>query len=397
MELSSLVRPDGGKIVLVVMDGLGGFADGEHGTEAEEASTPNLDRLVAEGVTGLGEPVGPGITPGSGPGHLALFGYDPEVFELGRGALSAAGLDFALGPGDIAARGNLCTLDAAGVITDRRAGRLPDAEARAIVDLLADKVAIDGVELVFRHEREHRVLVVLRGEGLDPRLSDTDPQVTGVAPLVPTALDPAAERTAALVAELDAQVRAALSDQPKANGLLLRGFDQHRELPGFKIRYGLTAAAVAIYPMYRGIARLLGMDVLGSPADLDEQLSILRDAWGDYDYFFFHHKATDSAGEDGDRPRKIAAIERLDAALPAILELGPDVVMVSGDHATPTQMAAHSWHPVPVVLWGPRVGRDETDRFGERWCRQGGLGTRPMRTMMPILLANADRLQKYGA
>jgi len=407
MELSSLVRPDGGKIVLVVMDGLGGFADGDHGTEAEEATTPNLDRLVAEGVTGLGEPVGPGITPGSGPGHLALFGYDPEIFELGRGALSAAGLGFELGPGDVAARGNLCTLDAGGVITDRRAGRLPDTEARAVVELLAEKVSIDGVpggpgvspgvEVLFRHEREHRVLVVLRGEGLDPRLSDTDPQVTGVAPLVPTALDPAAERTVTLLAELDTQVRAALSDQPKANGLLLRGFDQHRELPGFKTRYGLKAAAVAIYPMYRGIARLLGMDVLGSPADLDEQLDILRRAWDDYDYFFFHHKATDSAGEDGDRPRKIAAIERLDAALPAILDLGPDVVMVSGDHATPTQMAAHSWHPVPVVLWGPRVGRDETACFGERWCRQGGLGTRPMRTMMPILLANAGRLQKYGA
>ncbi len=397
MELSSLVRAVGGKIVLVVMDGLGGFADGEHGTEAEEASTPNLDRLVAEGVTGLGEPVGPGITPGSGPGHLALFGYDPEVFELGRGALSAAGLDFKLAPGDVAARGNLCTLESSGIISDRRAGRIPDAEARAVIDLLADKVALDRGEVIFRHEREHRVLVVLRGEGLDPRVSDTDPQVTGVAPLAPTALDPAAERTAGVVAELDAQVRAALSNQPKANGLLLRGFDQHRELAGFKDRYGLRAAAVAIYPMYRGIARLLGMDVLGAPADLDEQLSILSESWEDYDYFFFHHKATDSAGEDGDRPRKIAAIERLDAALPAILALGPDVVMVSGDHATPTQMAAHSWHPVPIVLWGPRVGRDDTDTFGERWCRWGGLGTRPMKTMMPILLANADRLQKYGA
>ncbi len=397
MELSSLVRAVGGKIVLVVMDGLGGFADGEHGTEAEEASSPNLDRLVAEGVTGLGEPVGPGITPGSGPGHLALFGYDPEVFELGRGALSAAGLDFKLAPGDVAARGNLCTLESSGIISDRRAGRIPDAEARAVIDLLADKVALDRGEVIFRHEREHRVLVVPRGEGLDPRVSDTDPQVTGVAPLAPTALDPAAERTAGVVAELDAQVRAALSNQPKANGLLLRGFDQHRELAGFKDRYGLRAAAVAIYPMYRGIARLLGMDVLGAPADLDEQLSILSESWEDYDYFFFHHKATDSAGEDGDRPRKIAAIERLDAALPAILALGPDVVMVSGDHATPTQMAAHSWHPVPIVLWGPRVGRDDTDTFGERWCRWGGLGTRPMKTMMPILLANADRLQKYGA
>lgn len=397
MDLSSLVRPDGGRIVLVVMDGLGGYADGEHGTEAEEAQTPNLDRLAAEGATGLGEPVGPGITPGSGPGHLALFGYDPEAFELGRGALSAAGLEFELTPGDVAARGNLCTLGPDGVIADRRAGRIPDPEARAVIELLADKVRVDGVDVIFRHEREHRLLVVLRGEGLDPRLSDTDPQVTGVAPLAPRALAPEAERTAAAVAELDAAVRAALSDQPQANGLLLRGFDQHRELPGFKVRYGLRAAAVAIYPMYRGIARLLGMDVLGAPADLDEQLAILAQSWEDYDYFFFHQKATDSAGEDGDRARKIAAIERLDAALPAILNLGPDVVMVSGDHATPAQMAAHSWHPVPIVVWGPRVGRDDTTRFGERWCRQGGLGTRPMRTMMPILLANAGRLQKYGA
>ena len=397
MDVTPLVRGADSKIVLVVMDGLGGYADAEHGTELEEAATPNLDGLAADGCTGLGEPVGPGITPGSGPGHLALFGYDPEVFELGRGALSAAGLDFPLAAGDVAARGNLCTLDESGRITDRRAGRVPDPEAKAIVQLLGDKVRLDGVEAIFRHEREHRVLVVLRGDGLDPRLTDTDPQAVGVAPLQPRALDPAAERTAALVAELEAQVRACLSDQPTANGLLLRGFDQHRELPGFLARYGLRAAAVAVYPMYRGIAKLVGMDVLGRATDLDEQLTILGDAWDRYDYFFVHHKATDSAGEDGDRARKIAAIERLDAAIPAIRALGPDVLMVSGDHATPTQMAAHSWHPVPIVLHGPRCGRDDTTRFGERWCRTGALGTRPMRTMMPILLANAGRLTKYGA
>ena len=397
MDVTPLVRDAGTKIVLVVMDGLGGFADAGHGTELEEADTPHLDALAAEGCTGLGEPVGPGITPGSGPGHLALFGYDPEVYELGRGALSAAGLEFPLGPGDVAARANLCTLDAAGHVVDRRAGRIPDPEAKAIVQVLADKVRLDGAEAIFRHEREHRVLVVLRGAGLDPRLTDTDPQAVGVAPLRPTALDPAAERTAALVAELDAQVRACLSDQTRANALLLRGFDQHRELPGFLGRYGLRAAAVAIYPMYRGIAKLVGMDVLGRAVNLDEQVAVLGDAWADYDYFFLHHKATDSAGEDGDRPRKIAAIEQLDAVVPAIRALGPDVLMVSGDHATPSQMAAHSWHPVPIVLHGPRGGRDDTTRFGERWCRHGALGTRPMKTMMPILLANAGRLAKYGA
>ncbi len=397
MDLAPLVQPADTKILLVVMDGLGGYADLEHGTELEEASTPHLDRLARDGVTGLAEPVGPGITPGSGPGHLGLFGYDPEEFELGRGALSAAGLDFELQPGDVAARGNLATLDPAGAVADRRAGRIPDPEAREVVEHLQRSVQVPGVEVFFRHEREHRVLVVLRGAGLDPRLSDTDPQHTGAPPLAVEALDPEAKRTAEVVMELDTQVRAALADHPKANVVLLRGFDTHRELPGFDTRYGLRAAAVAIYPMYRGIARLLGMDVLGRPADLDEQIGILRGAWDDYDYFFLHHKYTDSAGEDGDRARKIAAIETLDAAVPALRDLGPDVIAVSGDHSTPSQMAAHSWHPVPTLLWSERCGRDDVEQFGERWCLRGGLGIRPTKDLMAFMLANAGRLQKYGA
>jgi 2,3-bisphosphoglycerate-independent phosphoglycerate mutase len=397
MELTSLVQPADTKILLVVMDGLGGYADAEHGTELEEASTPNLDRLAFEGVTGLVEPVAPGITPGSGPGHLGLFGYDPERFELGRGALSAAGLDFELRPGDVAARGNLCTLAPDGTVADRRAGRIPDPEAQDVVARLRDRVRLDGAEVFFRHEREHRVLVVLRGDGLDPRVGDTDPQRTGVPPLEPQPFDPDAKRTTELVTELDAQVRALLAGERKANALLLRGFDTHRELPGFTERYGLRAAAVAIYPMYRGIARLLGMDVLGQPGDLTDQVAILRGAWADHDYFFLHHKYTDSAGEDGDRPRKIAAVEQLDAVVPELRDLGPDVIAVSGDHSTPSQMAAHSWHPVPVLLWGERCGRDEVERFGERWCRAGGLGLRPTKDLMAFLLANAGRLQKYGA
>jgi 2,3-bisphosphoglycerate-independent phosphoglycerate mutase len=397
MELQPLIQDADSKILLVVMDGLGGYADANHGTELEEAATPNFDRLAAEGMTGLVEPVGPGITPGSGPGHLGLFGYDPGKFELGRGALSAAGLDFTLQAGDVAARGNFCTLAPDGTVTDRRAGRVPDAEARAVVEKLQEGIHLDGAQAFFRHEKEHRLLVVLRGEGLEPNLGDTDPQLTGVPPLEPTAHDPGSKRTAEVVAELNAQVRKLLADQPKANFVLLRGFDTHRELPSFADRYGLRAAAVAIYPMYRGIARLLGMDVLGQPADLDDQLAILRDAWNDYDYFFLHHKYTDSAGEDGDRPRKIAMIEKLDAYVPALRELGPDVIAVTGDHATPSQMAAHSWHPVPALLWSERCGRDETDRFGERWCLRGGIGMRPTKDLMPIMLANAGRLQKYGA
>ena len=397
MDVTPLIQAADTKILLVVMDGLGGYAAGEHGTELEEADTPHLDRLAAEGVTGLVEPVGPGITPGSGPGHLGLFGYDPERFELGRGALSAAGLDFELRPGDVAARGNLCTLAADGTIADRRAGRIPDDEAGAVVAKLQDGVRLDGAEVFFRHEREHRVLVVLRGPGLDPALTDTDPQHEGVAPLDSQPLEPDAKHTAELVAELVAQAQRVLSGEPKVNGILLRGFDTHRELPGFGERYALRAAAVAIYPMYRGIGRLLGMDVLGQPASLDDELQILRDAWSDYDYFFLHHKGTDSAGEDGDRPRKIRAIEELDGVVPRLRDLGPDVIAVSGDHSTPSQMAAHSWHPVPALLWAERCGRDEVDRFGERWCLRGGLGLRPTKDLMALMLANAGRLQKYGA
>ena len=394
MDLASLATGTGSRIFLIVVDGLGGMADPEHGTELEEAATPNLDRLAEEGVTGLLEPVGPGITPGSGPGHLALFGYDPLEFVLGRGALSAAGLDVELHPGDVAARGNLCTLDAQGNIVDRRAGRIADEEARRVVARLS--AAVQGVE--FHHEKGHRVLVVFRGDGLDPRIGDTDPQTTGVPPLDPEPLDPAAKPTAELVGAKLAEVYRVLAGEPAANGLLLRGFDTHRELPRFRDRTGLRAAAVAVYPMYRGIARLLGFDILGRPVDLTDQIRLLEKHRDDADYFFVHVKDADAAGEDGDRAGKIAAIERLDDAVPDLIAaLEPGVVAVTGDHATPSQMAAHSWHPVPVVVHGPRCGRDDTDRFGERWCRAGGLGLLPSMQLLPILMANAGRLAKYGA
>ncbi len=394
MDLASLATGTGSRILLVVIDGLGGLADREHGTELEEAVAPNLDRLASDGVTGLLEPVGPGITPGSGPGHLALFGYDPLEFVLGRGALSAAGLDVELHPGDVAARGNLCTLDADGTIVDRRAGRISDGEARRVVARLS--AAVHGVE--FHHEKGHRLLVVFRGEGLDPRIGDTDPQTTGVPPLEPRPLDPAAAPMAELVATKLAEVHRVLAGEAKANGLLLRGFDTHRELPRFGDRTGLRAAALAVYPMYRGVARLLGFEVLGPPADLTDQIRLLEKHREDADYFFFHVKDADTAGEDGDRAAKIAAIERVDEAIPDLIAaLEPGVIAVTGDHATPSQMAAHSWHPVPVVVHGPDCGRDDTDRFGERWCRAGGLGIRPSIQLLPILMANAGHLAKYGA
>jgi len=394
VDLASLATGTGSRILLVVIDGLGGMADLAHGTELEEAITPNLDRLADEGVTGLLEPVGPGITPGSGPGHLALFGYDPLEFALGRGVLSAAGLGVELHPDDVAARGNLCTLDGDGNVVDRRAGRISDEEARRVVARLS--AAVQGVEL--HHEKGHRLLVVFRGEGLDPRIGDTDPQTIGVPPLDVRPLDPAATSTSELVAAKLAEIHRALAGEPAANGLVLRGFDTHRELPRFEDRTGLRAAAVAVYPMYRGIAKLLGFDVLGPPADLADQVRLLEKHREDADYFFVHVKDADAAGEDGDRGQKIAAIERVDAAIPDLAAaLEPGVIAVTGDHATPSQMAAHSWHPVPVVVHGPRSGRDDTDRFGEHWCRAGGIGVRPSMQLLPILMANAGHLAKYGA
>ena len=395
MDVTSLLQP-GGKIVLVVADGLGGMADADHDTELEEARTPHLDELAADGVTGLVTPVLPGITPGSGPGHLALFGYDPLEFELGRGVLSAAGVEFDLRPGDVAARGNLCTLDSAGNVTDRRAGRIADDDAKPLVERLDKEVSVDGVEVFFRHEASHRVLMVIRGEGLDARVSDTDPEVEGEPIKQSRALDPAASRTADVIVEVDRQVRAVL-DGEAAHGLLLRGFDTLQELPSFAERYQLSAATVAIYPMYRGVASLVGMDLLARPDDLDGQVEAIRARWDDYDYFFLHHKYTDEAGHDGDRPRKVREIERLDAAMPAIRALEPAALVVTGDHATPTQLKAHSWHPVPALMWGPHVGRDRVSSFGERACVTGGLGQRPTQELMPLALAAAGRLRKYGA
>ena len=396
-DLAILAQPATTRVVLVVIDGLGGFAGPDHGSELEEAHTPNFDCLAAEGSVGLLEPVTAGITPGSGPGHLALFGYDPNEYELGRGALSAAGLEVELKPGDVAARGNLATLDENGIIVDRRAGRIPDHEAREVVKFLAERVDVGDVEVLMVHEAGHRVLVVLRGQGLDPRLSDTDPQVLGVPPRPVHALTPHAERTARAVTQLDHQIRGLLASHRRANVLLLRGFDGHRELPPMQVRYGLNPAAIDVYPMYRGIAKLVGMRVLPKAADLEDQVSLLRSHWNDFDYFFIHHKAADTAGEDGNFDAKVAAIESIDAVMPGIAELRPDVLVVTGDHATPSQMAAHSWHPVPALMWGARVGRDDVDRFGERWCRLGALGRRPTKDLMPLVLACAGRLAKYGA
>ena len=395
--VTEMARPEGKKALLLVMDGLGGYRTAERGSELTEAATPNLDRMAGEGSLGLHDPVTRGIPPGSGAGHLGLFGYDPLAYEIGRGALSAAGIGFELQPGDVAARVNFCTLDDNGVITDRRAGRLPTEEAAGICDLLMREITLDGAEFFLQPEREHRGLLVLRGAGLDRDLSDTDPQVTGVPPLDPQARTPEAKHTEELVKHVLDRARSLLAGRERGNFLLLRGFDSVKDMPNFCDRYQVRALAIAAYPMYVGISRLLGFETHQVEGAAKEEVDALAELAPAHDFVFMHIKKTDSAGEDGDFDRKVAAIEEVDALVPRILESGIEVMAVTGDHSTPAQMAAHSWHPVPVLLWGGTAAADGLPAFDEVNCRQGSLGRFEAKHLLPQLLAAAGRLTKYGA
>jgi 2,3-bisphosphoglycerate-independent phosphoglycerate mutase len=392
-----LAEKNGSKIVMLVADGLGGLPMEPHGrTELETANTPNLDRLASRGTSGLSVPVLPGITPGSGPGHLGLFGYDPLAFKIGRGALEATGIGFELGPKDVAARGNFCTLDSSGLISDRRAGRIPSEESFKVVERL-QAVKIPGVETFVKPVKEHRFVVVFRGEGLDGAVADTDPQTTGVAPLDPSPVTPAAQRTAEIAKEFVRQARAILADEKKANGMVLRGFAAKPQLPSYLDLYGLRAAAIAVYPMYKGLAQLAGMTLVGKAQSLDEQIDELAKCWNDYDFFFLHFKYTDSTGEDGAFEQKVKRIEELDRAMPRIEKLGPDVLIVTGDHSTPSKLKSHSWHPVPTLLWADTCRPDGLEKFSERDCLRGGFGQFPAKHLMLLAMAHALRFGKYGA
>ena len=388
----------GDAITLIVLDGVGGLPHPATGrTELESAATPNLDALAAESSLGMQVPVAPGVTPGSGPAHLALFGYDPARHLIGRGVLAALGVGIRLRAGDVAARLNLATLDGRGRVTDRRAGRPDNTEGRRVVRRLREGVtAPSGVALRFRHVMEHRAVMVLRGDGLGAEISDTDPQRTGVPPRplrAPDADAPSA-RAAEAADRILRQAAEVLADEPVANGLLARGFAEYRAPPGFSRRYGLKAVAVARYPMYRGVARLVGMELAGTPASDEEAVELMQGAAGEADFRFFHYKATDSRGEDGDFDGKVAAIEALDRLLPGLDNGG--VAIVTGDHSTPATMGGHSWHAVPLLIrsrWARPTGR----RLTEHECRRGDLGTLAARHIMSLALAHAGRLAKFGS
>jgi 2,3-bisphosphoglycerate-independent phosphoglycerate mutase len=385
------------KIVLLVIDGLGGLPHPETGkTELETARLPNLDNLAARGICGLADPVAPGITPGSTPGHLALFGYDPVGCNIGRGVLEAIGIDVELQPGDVAARGNFCTVDEKGRITDRRAGRISTEKCTELCQLLTG-ISAGGVQILVYPVREYRFVAIFRGKNLVADVTESDPQRTGVAPLAIAGLSPEAGSLADVANQFIAQAKTRLEGQHPANMVLLRGFSRQPSFPTISEIYKLKPLAIAIYPMYRGLARLVGMAVAEAGTTLEDEFATLKRNYANYDFFFLHVKWTDSAGEDGDFDRKVRVLEQIDAALPGLLSLEPDVVVVTGDHSTPAVLRGHSWHPVPVLLSSRYCRPDRVREFSEPAFLSGGLGRLYATQIMPLAMANALKLNKFGA
>jgi len=396
-SIKKISRTSPSKIVLLVIDGVGGLPHAKTGkTELESAKKPNLNRIARDSLCGLIDPISPGITPGSAPGHLAIFGYDPVKYNIGRGVVEALGIDLELKPDDITARGNFCTVDDKGIIADRRAGRLSTDKNTKLCRSL-NNIAIDGAELSVLPVKEHRFVLILRGEALSPELADSDPQQAGLAPRKIEALSPLAQRTAEIANEFVSQARSLLQGETPANMVLLRGFSRRPDIPPISEIYKLKPSAIATYPMYRGLAKLVGMQVLPGGESITEQLNSLRRYYADYDFFFVHFKSTDAKGEDGDFRAKVQAIEELDNTLPSLLSLEPEVLIITGDHSTPATLAMHSWHPVPFMLKSKWCRPDNVTEFSERACLAGGMGRFPATEIMPLAMANALKLDKFGA
>jgi 2,3-bisphosphoglycerate-independent phosphoglycerate mutase len=395
--LKPLLLQTDSKIVLLVMDGLGGLPREAGGlTELETARTPNMDALAARGQLGLSVPIAPGVTPGSGPAHLSLFGYDPLEFVIGRGPLEALGIGFHLTERDVAARGNFCTVDAAGNVTDRRAGRIADDVNQRLCGILS-QIKVEGADIIVKSVKEHRFVLIMRGEGLSGELSETDPGLLGRPPAPVVAESPAATRAAAIANEFVAQARELLKNEHPANMVLMRGFAKHPGFPTFDQVYGLKAGAVAVYPMYRGLASLLGMTLLETGPTVADEFKAVAAHWADYNFFFVHVKKTDSMGEDGNFDGKVHVIEEVDAALPMLTALKPDALLITGDHSTPAAFKSHSWHPVPTLLASAWCRGEGAVKYGERACLHGAWGTFHATSIMPELMGHAGKLARYGA
>ena len=395
-ELRDCYTKTSTKMVLLVADGLGGLAHPDTGkSELETANIPNLDALAQKSACGVTTPVLPGVTPGSGPGHLALFGYDPLKHQIGRGALEALGIEVDLQPGDVATRGNFCLVDGEGLLVDRRAGRIPTEFSAPICERL-DRIQIPGVQLDVFSVQDYRFVLRLRGEGLSELVTETDPQVTGAKALEVKAIKPEAQKTADIVNEFVKQAAQLMAEEERANMLLLRGFAQLPSLPAMGEVYRLDPAAIAAYPMYRGLATVAGMNVIPTGKNFAAEMDTLRANWDKHDFFFIHYKPADAAGENGDFDAKVRCLEELDPFVPDILELGPDVLMVAGDHSTPAIMAAHSWHPVPFLLHSKLTKGEGVPTFDERACALGSIGSIPATSVMVMGLSHAGKMAKFG-
>ncbi len=400
---SKLTIKTDAKLVLAVLDGLGDIATREQGflTPLEAARTPNLDALARMGAQGRMIPVAPGITPGSGPGHLGLFGYDPLEFQVGRGVIEALGLGMELKAGDIAARANFCTIDSKGIVTDRRAGRIETKLTEELCGLLSRKVKkVGDAEVLIKPGKGHRFVVVFRGKGLEGPLTDADPNREGlpVPEVHPTDPQSATQKkTAELVAQFYKQALPALAGKKPANGFLLRGIAHQPAIPTIEERYGLRPACLAVYPMYKGLAQLVGMTKIEGPQTIAEQFERYLAEYANYNYFFIHYKYTDMYGEDGNFEAKKKAIEEFDAALPILLRKRPDVLAITGDHSTPCAVKGHSWHPQPVLLVSALSGWDKLERFTETGANLGSLGVFESKYLMRLMQANARMFDKFGA
>ncbi len=401
--LSSLTVHNDTKVILVVLDGVGGLPGPNGKTSLEAAKTPNLDLLARSSVCGFHDPLAPGITPGSGPAHIGLFGYDPFRYLIGRGVLDTAGTPFVFAPGDLASRLNFATLAPDGTISDRRAGRIPDEEGRRVTDLLAENIReIEGVQVLLQHVKDYRAAAIFRGKQLDGRLCDSDPQKVGLKPLevVPTERNPSsgAREAARLANTFIARAKKVLAGEAKANFVMMRGFDIYEPLPNFCELYKWRACVVATYPMYKGVSKLAGMRVIDEgQSTVEEELDLVARELPNTDFLFLHVKKTDSMGEDGNFQGKVEVIAHFDQLLPRLLELKPDVLCITGDHSTPCSLKSHSWHPVPICIAAATVRVDACVTFGETSFLTGGLGRIHSTDVMPLLLAHSGRLMKYGA
>jgi 2,3-bisphosphoglycerate-independent phosphoglycerate mutase len=399
--LPSLLEPNDQKIILVVIDGLGGLPKNGK-TELETAKTPNLDNLAKKSSLGLSMPIGAGITPGSAPAHLALFGYDPIETQIGRGLLEALGVGLEVTPKDLCVRANFATIDNNGVVTDRRAGRISTEENKRLCAKLTKTIkSIEDVEVIIQPGKEHRIAIMFRGEGLGEELNDTDPQHEGKKPSDIKALTPKASKSAKIVSSFLGMAKSILADEPKANFILLRGFAQYPKIESMANRYKIKPACVATYPMYKGIAKLVGMEVLPTGETWDDEIDCLRPyrdnpPKADFDFFYVHFKELDKMGEDGNFTGKVKLLEKLDKKIPKILRLKPDVLCITGDHSTPAVLKSHSWHPNPFLLYSAFSRLSGVKEFSERACANGGLGVFPATDVMPLLLAHALKLKKFG-